>query len=123
MGHDHNHDHHDHPHPHEEYAARSHPELVVLEIGDDLGAVIVYTDPELHGKEIEISRSGEDARRSHKDVLERRQAGAPSFTAVFDKVEAGAYSLWVDDVARVREVVVAGGTITELDWRTASVGV
>jgi hypothetical protein len=119
MGHDHHHDSHDHVHEH--YADRAHPEFVVLEIGNDLGAVIVYTGPELHGKEIEISRSGEDAHRSHKDVLERRQAGEPSFTAVFDKVEAGVYRLWVDDVARASGVVVAGGTITELDWRTAPI--
>ena len=37
----------------ENHSARPHPEHVVLEIGDDLGALIVYTDPELHGTEIE----------------------------------------------------------------------
>ena len=59
----------------ENHAARSHPEHVVLEIGDEIGALIVYTDPDLHGAEIEISHRGEDAQREHKDVLERSRDG------------------------------------------------
>ncbi len=101
----------------ENHSARTHPEHVVLEIGGELGALIVYTDPVLHGKEIEISPRGEDERRSHKDVLERSRAGTPSFAAVFDRIEEGAYTLWVDGSARARDVAVAGGSVTELDWQ------
>ena len=60
---------------HENYADRPHPEYVVLDIGDVLGALIVYTDAALHGTEIEISPDGADGDRSHKDVLERPQSG------------------------------------------------
>ena len=35
---------------------------------------------------------------------------------MFDKIRQGAYTLWVDDFAREREVVVTGGAISELDW-------
>jgi hypothetical protein len=101
----------------ERYAARPHPEYVVLDIGEDLGALIVHTDPELHGVEIEISPTGEDDGRTHKDVLERSISGGPAYTAVFDELPAGRYTLWIDDVARAREVEVAGGRISELDWR------
>lgn len=62
---------------HENYAARPHPEYVVLDIGEDLGALIVYTDAAWHGTEIEISPIGEDSKRSHKDVLERGVPPAP----------------------------------------------
>lgn len=119
--------HHDHPsehddvHPHEDHAARPHPETVVLEIGEDLGAAIVYTDAELHGREIEISPSGADARREHKEVLERQQGGSPAFTAVFDRIVEGEYTFWLGDVALSRGVKVAGGSITELDWRSSRV--
>jgi hypothetical protein len=122
--HEHQHAHgleHDHPHGHEHherYADRAHPEFVVLEIGGDLGALIVYTDPGLQGREIEISPTGDDARRQHKDVLERSLGGRPSFTAVFDQIPGGGYTLWVDDQARAREVVVRGGEVAELDWRS-----
>jgi hypothetical protein len=122
--HEHQHRHgleHDHPDGHahhERYADRSHPEFVVLEIGGDLGALIVYTDPALHGREIELSATGEDARRQHKDVLERSLGGRPSFTAVFDQIPDGSYTLWLEDRARARGVVVRGGAVAELDWRS-----
>jgi hypothetical protein len=119
--HDHPHGEHDHVHPHEHYSARPHPETVVLEIGDDLGAAIVYTDAELHGREIEISPSGADTRREHKDVLERQQGGSPAFTAVFDRIVEGEYTFWLDDVALSRDVKIEGGAITELDWRSSRV--
>jgi hypothetical protein len=119
--HHHEHPHlHPHDHSHERYSDRAHPEFVVLEIGGELGALIVYTDPELHGIEIEISPTGEDATRQHKDVLERSLGGRPSFTAVFDQIPDGTYSLWVDDRARARDVVVRGGEVAEVDWRTHS---
>ncbi len=123
-GHDHNHGHgHDHAHGHgvaeENYAARRHPEAVVLDIGEGLGALILHTDASMVGVEVEISATGHDDRRSHKDVLEREINGRPAYTAVFDKVSEGSYTLWVDDVARAREVFISGGAIAELDWTTA----
>jgi hypothetical protein len=109
---------HDHSHGvgEENYAARRHPEQVVLDIGEDLGALIVYTDADMLGVEVEISATGQDDRRSHKDVLEREINGRPACAAVFDKVCEGSYTLWVDDIARERDVVVTGGTVAELDW-------
>src|SRR6266852_4327409 len=64
----------------ENYSARRHPERVVLDIGGSLGALIVHTDAGMHGVEVEISATGEDARRSHKDVLEREIGGRPAYT-------------------------------------------
>jgi len=69
-------------HHHEQYSARKHPEFVVLEIGEDVGALIIHADPELHGTEIEISPAHDDRRRSHKEVLER-------LTFDIDRVMAG----------------------------------
>ena len=100
----------------ENYSARRHPERVVLDIGGSLGALIVYTDAGMHGVEVEISATGEDARRSHKDVLEREIGGRPAYTAVFDKVGEGTYTLWVNGVARARDVAVFRGAVSELDW-------
>jgi hypothetical protein len=101
---------------HENYAERAHPEYVVLEIGDNLGALIVYTEAALHGTEIEISPAGDDASRTHKDVLERGIANRAAFTAVFDRLPAGTYTLWSGGAARARGVTVIGGAIAELDW-------
>lgn len=120
---------HSHAHPHgehshappqggEDYAARKHPEFVALDIGGEVGALIVHTDPDMHGIEIEISASGEDDKRTHKQVLERNVGEHPAFTAVFDGLREGHYTLWVDDQPRARDVEVEGSRITELDWRT-----
>jgi hypothetical protein len=105
---------------HENYSARAHPEYVVLDIGGDLGALIVYTDAEFHGTEVEISPAGDDSHRSHKDVLERGEGGRIAFTAVFDRLPAGSYTLWTDGVARQRGVEVTGGFVAELDWTGVS---
>ena len=119
--HDHSHDH-QHGHGHmaqaagESYSARRHPEQVILDIGEEMGALIVHTDADMHGVEVEISATGQDHERSHKDVLEREINGRPAFTAVFDKVREGSYTLWVNDLARAREVTVTGGAVSELDW-------
>jgi hypothetical protein len=125
--HDHGHSHaHAHGHGHESggenRAARRHPEQVVLDIGDDLGALILHADADMVGVEVEISATGRDDERSHKDVLEREINGRPAYTAVFDKVLEGTYALWVDDVARERDVAVIGGAISELDWSTRPLG-
>jgi hypothetical protein len=109
---------HQHVHrAHEPYAARAHPEFVVLDIGQDVGALIIHADRELHGVEIEISPSGADDQRSHKEVLERRMGCEPAFTAVFDAIPEGEYTLWLAGRPRARGVVIQAGRIAELDWR------
>jgi len=114
--HDHPHSH-DHGHDHHLEAHRPHEEAVVLELGGELGALVVYTDASLLHTEIEISADGDDDERSHKDVLERVVAGRSLFAAVFDKLQAGDYSLWHRNEAFSRGVRVTGGEIAELDWR------
>jgi hypothetical protein len=112
---------HRHAHSHgegaggEKFTAR-HPEPVVLDIGGDLGALIVHTDAGMIGVEVEISATGHDDERSHKDVLQREIECRPAYTAVFDKVPTGSYTLWVGDVARERDVVVVAGAVAQLDW-------
>ena len=100
----------------ENHAGRHHSEQVVLDIGEDIGALIIHTDASMLGTEVEISATGQDDRRAHKDVLEREISGHPAYTAVFDKIREGSYTLWVDQQARARDVVVSGGMIAELDW-------
>jgi hypothetical protein len=106
---------------HHHYADRPHPEFVVLEIGDGIGALIIHAPPEMHGAEIEISPAGKDSCRSHKEVLERSTADGPAFTAVFDGLAAGTYNLWVQGEAQTRGVRIENGAIVELDWRPTPV--
>jgi hypothetical protein len=103
----------------EHYSERAHPEHVVLDIGGGLGALIVHAEPELHGVEVEISPTGSDASRAHKEVLERQIDRRPAYTAVFDRLAEGRYTLWVQNVARARDVQITGGEIAEIDWTVA----
>ena len=107
---------HRHSHHVEDYAARKHPEFVVLDVGENHGALIIHTGHELHGVEIEISPDGQDAERSHKQVLERTAGGRPQFTAVFDGLASGAYTLWCEGREPARGVTIEAGKIAELDW-------
>jgi hypothetical protein len=113
-----NHGQHEHDHHHD--AHRPHSEHVVLEIGGELGALVVFTGVDLVHEEIEISPAGDDATRSHKDVLERRFNGGSSYAAVFDRVPAGAYTLWHAGEPRARNVSVGAGEVARLDWSEAS---
>jgi hypothetical protein len=88
----------------------------VLDIGDDIGALIVYTGEALVGREIEVSPKENAARRTHTEVLERRVNGRTAFAGVFPALPAGEYSLW-RDVLTDEDITIAGGSIAERDWR------
>lgn len=109
------------PHAHQHHEAsfwtRSHPEHVVLDIGDDVGALVLYTPPNLHGREIDVSPLGHDSRRVHTAVLERSVDGRPIFAAVYAELQAGTYRIWGDDPSLPSQVTIVGGTIAEIDWR------
>jgi hypothetical protein len=98
--------------------ARPHPEHIVLDIGGDVGALIVHADPDQHDLQIEICRSGEeDGKREHQHVLERPMPGQTMYAAVFGGLRAGSYSLLTHGSIRERDVVIRGSAVTTLDWR------
>ena len=55
----------------------------MLDIGRDIGALVVYTRPELLGREIEVSPKDNAARRTHTEVLQRNTNGRVIYAAVF----------------------------------------
>ncbi len=99
------------PHDH---STDARPEHVMLDLGPGVGALVLHTGADLHGKEIEISPSDSDDARSHKQVHDRPVAGRPHYAAVFENLPAGEYTLWLDGRPLRREVAVAGATVTDL---------
>jgi hypothetical protein len=95
---------------------RIHSEPVVLEIGGEQGALILYTGATLHGKEIEVSPETSPAQRTHTAVLERHVNGRVLFAAVFPALPAGSYTIWGLDGRPVAEATVSGGCVTEMEW-------
>jgi len=100
---------------HEHHADRIHPEPIVLDIGGEVGALILYTNPDLRGREIEVSRGGE--KRVHVEVLERLVNGETVFAAAYPELREGEYAVWGDGQDPVDRVTVKGGRISTLDWR------
>lgn len=102
----------------EEHRVGAHSEGVILEIGQDVGALVIYTTEALAGREIEVSLRSEQSSRVHTDVLERRVNGRPVFAAVFASLPAGTYTIWGYDPKPVDTVTIEGGAVTEVDWRS-----
>src|SRR5689334_3488010 len=91
---------------------------VLLDIGGDVGALIVHMPAHLAAVEIEICPLGEHhqaAPREHVGVHAR--PGARGLTAVFPAVAEGRYELYVKPDGPTRLVAqVRGGQVSELDW-------
>jgi hypothetical protein len=103
----------------ERHNDRVHSESVVLDIGRDIGALIIYTEAAQRGLEIEVSPRGSVATRVHVEVLERRINGRPVFAAVFPRLRAGDYDIWKNAPNISGTVTIVGGEIATVDWRNA----
>lgn len=94
-------------------------EGVVLDIGGDLGALILYTRPEYAGREIELSREGDpDGDRIHTAIHERVVGGRLVHAGVFPGLPAGRYRIWAPEPGLQDRVTIAGGEVAVVDWRS-----
>jgi hypothetical protein len=100
--------------PNHHHSKDARPEHVMLDLGPGVGALVLHTGADLHGVEIEISPSSSDEERSHKQVHERPVAGRPLYAAVFDRLPAGEYTLWLGGRPLRRQVAVAGAAVTDI---------
>ncbi len=101
----------------ESAAGPSGPGTVVMELGADIGALVLYTPADLDGEEIEISPDDDPgARRAHAQVRARHMASATSYAAVYPGVRAGRYTIWRDERRPAATVTVTGGEVTRCRW-------
>ena len=102
----------------EQYVERVHSEHAVLDIGEDIGALVIYTREEFRGKEIQVSLKGTNsASMVHTAVWERRFNGRVVFAGIYPSLPAGNYIIWTHPSS---EVTIAGGNVAEVDLRTTS---
>ncbi|MBY8872170.1 phospholipase [Micromonospora sp. PLK6-60] len=93
---------------------------VLLDLGGDTGALIVYTGPDLLGREIEISRADRPREaRTHAAVRERRIPDGAFHSALYPDLPAGLYTVWWDTETPAGAVTVSGGGIAEFAWPTS----
>jgi hypothetical protein len=86
---------------------------VVLELGGDIGVLVLHAPAELHGREIEISRSTPAGpHTTHALVRERHTSSGVSFAAVYPGVPAGEYTVWRDAGTPAGTVTIVGGEVS-----------
>jgi hypothetical protein len=91
----------------------------ILDIGADTGALVIYADPVMLGREIEISCIGDLVPVAHNVVRARSTPGGFVYAAVFPEVTCGEYSVLRGDGVRGSDVAVFGGRVSEVDCREA----
>ena len=108
-----------HVHGHHPLGA-SYPGSVVLDVGADIGALVVHTGAERAGDEIEITAELADGPvRTHSAVRERRLDGHTLYCAVFPGLREGLYTIWQDEHLSETVVRVIGGEVAQYHWRDA----
>jgi hypothetical protein len=100
--------HHEHPLP------PSGQGTVVLDIGGDVGALVVHTTGELSGVEIELARRGEHQAFVHTEVRERRLPEGSVYAGVFPAIAVGEYTLLGLHGAADHDVTISAGRVTEV---------
>jgi hypothetical protein len=100
----------------ERFVDRVHTEHAVIDIGENVGALIIYCRPELRGRQIDVSLQGYEWQRTHTDVLERRANNRPVFAALFLSLLVGDYFIWGNSAEPIGEVTITGGQVAEINW-------
>ena len=90
---------------------------VLLDIGGDVGAVVVYLGAQVAGDELEIQPVGDPAGRFHTGIHQRVVDGDVAPVAVFPEVRTGRYELLDDEGRPFAELSATGGEVRTLDLR------
>ncbi len=120
QSHEHDHDHgsHDHAHPHPENPWAGNGS-VLLDIGGDVGALIVTMPEGLEGREVEIRPTTYDgvSALAHVAVVHRPVGTSKVPSLVFPELIEGSYELYEKGTDDVRLVVdVVGGEVADATW-------
>lgn len=103
--------------PHDHHLGQLGHGAPVLDIGGDIGALVLYTTRDFEGFEIEVSPRADPDLRTHTEILKRTVDGRTFWAGVYAQLAEGEYTVWWDDPTRERCFEITGGSVSELDWR------
>lgn len=83
-----------------------------LDVGGDVGALILFTSPTLTGNQIDLAPDDGHEPHTRSAVLERNLAQGVSFAAVYPHLREGSYTIEGSD----QRVTIVGGRVTTLDY-------
>ena len=91
------------------------PDALVLDIGDDVGALVLYADEGCLGSEIDVTPVG--APRSHHIhtmIRRRRVTGRDVVAGLYPQLAAGTYTVWgLGGTGPIGQVTIVGARVTE----------
>lgn len=101
--------------PFEDSGPRSGPpDALVLDIGGDVGALIIYTEEACLGSEIDLTPVGApQSHHVHTMIRRRRATNRDVIAGLFPELREGRYTLWGLAGAPIGEVTIVGGQISE----------
>lgn len=106
-----------HPHDTEApLAATANCASVALDLGPGRGALVLFPAERFRGREIEISRAG-DEHRIHTGVHERLAANGARLTAIFGSLAPGEYVIWEDATTPAGTATVHERAVAEVQMR------
>jgi hypothetical protein len=89
---------------------------VLLDLGRETGALVLYAPERLAGAEIEISPDTPASVRTHAAVRARPAASGTRYAAVYEGLAAGGYTIWRDHDTPAGQVTITGGHVTSFHW-------
>ena len=111
---------HEHVHPHgiphtHESIPRGGP--VVMDIGGDIGGLIVRLDDSLEGTELPIEFADDPKRDIHTGVWRRSLGGETVVVAVYPELREGSYRIHPGTDHAGARLTITGGQVAHLDLR------
>lgn len=94
---------------------------ILLDIGGNIGALVVAAAEPLLGREIEAGPAAAGATRVHAVVHQRWAGGRPLFAAVFPALAQGDYELRQGGQT-LGQVTITGGQVTQVALTTPAIG-
>jgi hypothetical protein len=89
----------------------------MLDIGGDIGALVLYTPAELLGAEMHIAALDDPAHHAHSQVHRRTINGRTVYAAVYPQLPRGRYGLTSHEPGGPSQITITGGHVTEHHWR------
>jgi hypothetical protein len=90
------------------------PESLVLDIGGDIGALILHAEEKCLGMEIDLTPLGEPRSHHMHTMIRRRRAADREFIAgVYPELKEGTYVVWGIDGLELGDVIITGGQVSE----------
>jgi hypothetical protein len=91
------------------------PDALVLDIGGNIGALVLYADETCLGSEIDVTPAGAPrGHHIHTMVRRRRATGKDVIAGLYPELLEGSYTIWgLDDTGPIGEVNIVGAQVSE----------